>query len=208
MTNFVGPGSSSFYYLTMRLGLRAGEVYAIARRQIRREPPRLIVDQAVQRGTKTRPARLATRKNDEAYVLDLTEDILAAVDWHLDAGYSGPEFFFSKTDAFPRYIDNHVRPVKLVQRKLGLRVISHHKAGRHSVTSQAVTGGESIKAVQAQRGHRSEQSTHKYAHLGSGAQRHLVEALQPARAPHERGSCEAHVNGVSTDVDEATRETC
>jgi site-specific recombinase XerC len=87
-------------------------------------------------------------------------------------------------------------------------VISHHKAGRHSVASQAVTGGESIKAVQAQLGHRSEQSTHKYAHLGSGAQRHLVEALQPARAPHESGSREAHVNRVSTDVNEATRETC
>jgi excisionase family DNA binding protein len=38
-----------------------------------------------------------------------------------------------------------------------------------------------------------------YAHLGSGAQRRLIETLQPARAPHERPSCEAHVNLVSTD---------
>ena len=61
------------------------------------------------------------------------------------------------------------RPLTLVQQKLGLRLLSHHKVGRHSVASQAVTGGESVKAVQAQLGHRSEQSTHKYSHLGSGA---------------------------------------
>jgi integrase len=182
-----------FYYLTARLGLRTGEVYAISRRQIRREPAQLVVDQAVQRGTKTRDAKLASRKNDEAYVLDVTEDILAAVDWHINAGYAGPEFLFSKTGAFPRYIDSHVRPLKLVQQKLGLRMLSHHKLGRHSVASQAVTSGESIKAVQAQLGHRSEQSTHKYAHLGSGAQRHLVAALSPAEPPHA-----THVNLRST----------
>jgi integrase len=203
-----------FYYLTTRLGLRTGEVYAIAFRQIRREPSRLVVDQAVQRGTKTREARLATRKNDEAYVLDLSADVLAAVDWHVAAGYSGSEFLFSKTGTFPRYIDSHVRPLKLVQQKLGLRLLSHHKVGRHSVASQAVTAGETVKAVQAQLGHRSEQSTHKYAHLGSGAQRKLVEALQPASAPHERarssdldtrpheGPLDAHVNLASTGGEE------
>jgi hypothetical protein len=174
-----------FYYLTTRLGLRTGEVYAITRRQLRREPPRLIVDQAVQRGTKTRQAKIVSPKNDEAYVLDLTEDVLAAVDWHVGAGYARPEFLFSRTSVFPRYIDSHVRPLKLVQRKLGLRLLSHHKVGRHSVASQAVTSGESVKAVQAQLGHRSAQSTHQYAHLGSGAQRRLVEALKPERAPHE-----------------------
>jgi integrase len=174
-----------FYYLTTRLGLRTGEVYAIAHRQFRRKPPRLVVDQAVQRGTKKREAKIVSRKNDEAYVLDLTEDVLAAVDWHVAAGYAGREFLFSKTSEFPRYIDSHVRPLKLVQRKLGLRSLSHHKVGRHSVASQAVTGGESIKAVQAQLGHSSEQSTHQYAHLGSGAQRRLVEALKPEREPHE-----------------------
>ncbi|MEO8183648.1 MAG: hypothetical protein ABI895_33325 [Deltaproteobacteria bacterium] len=110
-----------FYYLTTRLGLRTGEVYAIAHRQFRREPPRLIVDQAVQRGTKTREAKIVSRKNDEACVLDLTEDVLAAVDWHVGTGYAGPELLFSKTSVFPRYIDSHVRPLKLVQQKLGLR---------------------------------------------------------------------------------------
>jgi integrase len=187
-----------FYYLTTRLGLRTGEVYAIARSQIRRQPPRLVVDRAVQRGTKTRDATLVTRKNDEAYVLDLTADVLDAVDWHVSAGYAGEEFLFSKTGTFPRSIDSHVRPLRLVQQKLGLRVLSHHKVGRHSVASQAVTGGESVKAVQAQLGHRSEQSTHKYAHLGSGAQRRLVEGLKPARAPHEIASGATHVNLAST----------
>ena len=157
-----------------------------------------MVNQAVQRGTKTRDAKLVPRKNDEAYVLDLTADVLDAVDWHVRAGYAGKEFLFSKTGTFPRYIDSHVRPLKLVQEKLGLRLLSHHKVGRHSVASQAVTGGESVKAVQAQLGHRSEQSTHKYAHLGSGAQRRLVEGLKPARAPHELARAATHVNLAST----------
>jgi len=186
----------------MRLGLRAGEVYAVAHRQMRREPFRLVVDQAVQRGTKTREAKLVSRKNDEAYVLDLTEDVLAAVDWHVRVGYAGAEFLFSKTGTFPRYIDSHVRPLRLVQQKLGLRMLSHHKVGRHSVASQAVTGGESVKAVQAQLGHRSEQSTHKYAHLGSGAQRRLIESLRPVQAPHEKASPEGHGNVASTDAEE------
>jgi site-specific recombinase XerD len=194
-----------FYYLTMRLGLRVGEVYAVMHRQIRRNPPSLIVDQAVQRGTKTRPAKLVVRKNDEAYVLQLTEDLLAAVDWHVKAGYSGEAFLFSKTGSFARYIDSHVRPLLLVQQKLGLRALSHHKVGRHSVASQAVTGGESVKAVQAQLGHRSEQSTHKYAHLGSDAQRRLVEALRPRRAPHEGATPPAHGTLASPEVD-ASRE--
>jgi len=187
-----------FFYLTARLGLRTGEVYAIAHRQFRREPPKLVVDQAVQRGLKTRDAKLVPRKNGEAYVLDLTTDILDAVDWHVKAGYSGEEFLFSKDGAFPRYIDSHKRPLLLVQQKLGLRLLSHHKLGRHSVASQAVTGGESVKAVQAQLGHRSEQSTHQYAHLGSGAQRRLVEALKPARAPHEPARKNGHGNLAST----------
>jgi site-specific recombinase XerD len=122
--------------------------------------------------------------------LDLTADILAAVRPHVAAGYAGPQFLFSKTGDFPRYIDSHVRPLTLVQQKLGLRLLSHHKVGRHSVASQAVTGGESVKAVQAQLGHRSEQSTHKYSHLGSGAQRRLIEALKPALAPHEQVGAE------------------
>jgi hypothetical protein len=57
--------------------------------------------------------------------------------------------------------------------------------------------------VHAQLGHLSEQSTHKYTHLGSGAQKRLVEALKPALAPHER---ERHVNLVaaSSSLDEAS----
>ena len=180
-----------FYYLTTRLGLRVGEIYAIGHRQIRESPPRLLVDQAVQRGNMKRPAKLVGRKNHEAYVLDVTPDVMDAIRWHIEAGYSGPDFLFSLTGEFPRYIDSHVRPLRAVQRKLGLRILSHHAVGRHSVASQAVTSGESIKAIQAQLGHRSEQSTHRYAHLGSGAQLRLVETLTPASPPH--------VNLTSTD---------
>jgi len=191
-----------FYYLTVRLGLRTGEVYAVSHRQILREGMQLVVDQVVQRGTKTRASRLSTRKTDEAYVLDITPDILAAVDWHISQGYGGEEFLFSKSSAFPRYIDSHVRPLRLVQEKLGLRLLSHHKVGRHSVASQAVTSGESVKAVQAQLGHRSEQSTHKYAHLGSGAQKRLIETLKPKAAPHEAAP-RSQVNVGSTSEAEA-----
>lgn len=41
--------------------------------------------------------------------------------------------------------------------------------------------------IQAQLGHRSEQSTHRYAHLGSKAQLRLVEGLAPASPPHSQG---------------------
>jgi len=52
------PQWYAFFYLTTRLGLRAGEVYAVARSRIRDVPPQLIVDRAVQRGNKSRPAML------------------------------------------------------------------------------------------------------------------------------------------------------
>jgi hypothetical protein len=85
-------------------------------------------------------------------------------------------------------------------------MLSHHKLGRHSVASQAVTSGEAVKAVQAQLGHKSEQSTHKYAHLGSGAQRRLMEGLKPAAAPHELATRTAttSVNEASTEAAQAT----
>jgi integrase len=187
-----------FFYLTVRLGLRAGEVYAASRRQLREKPPQLVVDQAIQRGTKKREAKLVTRKNDEAYTLDISQDVVDAIKWHIEKGYAGPEFLFTKTKKFPRYIDSHVRPLVFVQQKLKLRELSHHKVGRHSVASQAATRGESIKVVQAQLGHRSEQSTHKYAHLGSKAQRALLDHLAPLAPPH--------VNLVSTDMKKATEE--
>ena len=178
------PQWYAFFYLSARLGLRVSEVYAISRSRLRDIPPQLVVDRAVQRGTKDRVAMMVSRKNNEAYVLDLTEDILEAISWHIGQGYAGREFLFSKDGTFPRYIDSYKRPMVAVQRALGLRPLSHHALGRHSVASQAVTSGHSIKAVQAQLGHRSEQSTHLYAHLGSRAQLRLVEALRPVAPPH------------------------
>ena len=175
-----------FFYLTCRLGLRRGEVYAISHRQVRHIPPILIVDQQVQRGTKTREAKLISRKNNEAFTLDITQDVLDAINWHVEQGYAGEEFLFSKSDGFPRYIDSYMRPLVMVQQKVGLRMLGHHAIGRHSVASQAATGGESIKAIQAQLGHRSEQSTHKYAHLGSKAQLRVVESLAPLSPPHAK----------------------
>ena len=77
----------------------------------------------MQRRTKKRAAELVSRKNDEAYELDITADILVAVGWHVARGYAGTEFLFSETGAFPRYIDSHVSPLKLVQEKLGLRLL-------------------------------------------------------------------------------------
>ena len=55
------------------------------------------------------------------------------------------------------------------------RELSHHQIGRHSVASQAATSGHSIKAIQAQLGHQSAQSTHLYAHI-SATRRSLDES--------------------------------
>ena len=46
-----------------------------------------------------------TRKNNEAYALDRTQDIVEAIRWHIRQGYAGPEFLFSKDGRFPRYIE-------------------------------------------------------------------------------------------------------
>ncbi|HWA71091.1 MAG TPA: hypothetical protein VG937_02085 [Polyangiaceae bacterium] len=98
-----------------------------------------------------------------------------------------------------------MRPLKLVQQKLGLRLLSHHKVGRHSMASRAVTGGESIKAVQAQLGHVSWQSTHKYA-PGLGRSVAFGDRAQTARAPHDdEPPREAHVNRMSTAAPSATK---
>ena len=173
-----------FFYLTCRLGLRRGEVYAIARSKIRDIPPQIVVDAQVQRGTKTRPAELSTRKNKVAYTLSVSKDVMDAIRWHIDQGYAGEEFLFSKDGTFPVYIDSYERPLRAVQDALGLRPLGHHAIGRHSVASQAATGGESIQAIQAQLGHQDESSTHAYAHLASTAQLHVVDSLAPAAPPH------------------------
>jgi len=189
-----------FFYLTCRLGLRRGEVYAITHRQIRENPPSLIVDQQVQVAKGERPAKLISRKNGEALILALTQDVLDAVQWHIEHGYAGEEFLFFKTDKFSRWLDGHMRPLRNVQKKLGLRRLGHHAIGRHSVASQAATGGESIKAIQAQLGHRSEQSTHRYTHLGSKAQLRVVESLAPLVPPHTVGrNTDIRVNVASTE---------
>jgi len=124
------------------------------------------------------------------------EDIIDAIRWHKAQGYGGEEFLFSKDGSFPKYLDSYVRSLKNVQKKLGLRLLSHKALGRHSVASQAATSGESIKAIQAQLGHKSEQSTHRYAHLGSRAQLQLVESLTPISP--------SHVNLVSTGKTEGS----
>ena len=61
----------------------------------------------------------------------------------------------------------------------GLRELSHHGIGRHSVASQAATGGHSIKAIQAQLGHRSLTGTEHYADLGKSAPRESLPTSSP-----------------------------
>jgi len=173
------PRWYAFFYLTTRLGLRTGEVYAISRDRVRDVPATLIVDRAVQRGYKDRPAMLGSRKNHEVYTTALGRDVLEAIRWHVDQGYAGPQFLFSQDGTFPKHLDSHKRPLRTVQKALGLPLLSHHRIGRHSMASQAATGGQPIRAIQAQLGHRSAQSTEVYAHLGSSAQLHLVRALEP-----------------------------
>jgi integrase len=178
------PRWFAFYYLSMRLGLRLGEEYSVSKSRIRDAPVRLIIDRAVQRGNKERPAQLGTRKNNKTLTLALTPDLVDAIRWHINQGYSGEEFLFSPSGQFPKYLTSHRRPLLAVQRALGLRELSHSRIGRHSVASQAATGGHSMKAIQAQLGHQSVQSTDHYAHLGDGAQLRLVQDLEPASPPH------------------------
>ena len=104
-----------FFYLTTRLGLRTGGVYAVAKSRIRDIPPQLIVDRAVQRGNKKRPALLGTRKNDRSLTLSLAQDVVEAIRWHIKQGYSGEEFLFSADGTFPRHLDSHKRPLRLVE---------------------------------------------------------------------------------------------
>ena len=146
------PRWYAFFYLTTRLGLRTGEVYAISKSRIRDIRAQLTVDRAVQRGTKERPALLGPRKSNKALTLALTPDVVDAIRWHIRQGYAGEEFLFSRDGTFPVHLDSHKRPLRTVQRALGLRELSHHHIGRHSVASQAATGGQSIKAIQAQLG--------------------------------------------------------
>ena len=153
------PEWYAFFYITMRMGLRRAEVYAIAHDRVRTRPPQLIIDQSVQEGRKSRPSKLIRRKNDEVLVLALPSDVHDAIRWHIQQGFSGRRFLFSRNGTWSQKIQEHERPLRRAQEALGLRVISHHKLGRHSVASQAASGGHSIKHIQAQLGHRDERST-------------------------------------------------
>jgi len=130
-------------------------VYAISRDRIREVPPLLIIDRAVQEGYKERRPKLITRKNDRVLTLRLPSDVVDAIRWHIGEGYAGPEFLFSQDGTWPQKVNDHEGPLRDVQKALGLKVLSHHKIGRHSVASQAATGGQPIKTIQAQLGHRS-----------------------------------------------------
>ena len=162
-------------------------MYAIARDRVRTRPPQLIIDQSVQEGRKSRPSKLIRRKNDEVLVLALPSDVHDAIRWHIQQGFCGRRFLFSRNGTWSQKIQEHERPLRRAQEALGLRVISHHKLGRHSVASQAASGGHSIKHIQTQLGHRDERSTHRYARLSSGAQLRLVETLTPETPPHAIG---------------------
>ena len=188
------PQWYAFFYVSARLGLRLGEVYALTHQQVRDIPPQFIIDRAAERGTKKRDVRVKARKNDEVLILGIPEDVMQAVRWHVAQGYAGDTFLFCKDDQLPRYIDSHKGPLKRVQRALGLRELSHHSVGRHSVGGQAMTSGASTRTLQAQLGHRSIQSTEHYANIAPEAQLRLVQQLTPAQPPH--------VNYVSTGSDD------
>jgi len=117
------PQWYTFFYIMTRLGLRAGEVYAISRDRVREVPPMLIVDRAVQRGHKGRPAVLGPRKNNRVLTLSLTQDVVDAIRWHIKSGFSGPEFLLSKDGSSPKKIHSHARPMHLGKRAQ-LRIVA------------------------------------------------------------------------------------
>lgn len=180
------PAWYLFFYVTCRLGLRTGEVYALTHDSFRRAQSKLVVDKVFERGTKDRPALLKhTRKAGDTMQLEVTDDIFDAYDWHCARGFAGAEFVFCARDVAPKYLDSHKVPLALVQKALGLRPISHHRIGRHSVGMLAGESGASLKAIQTQLGHKSSQSTLKYLHAAKGEQRKIMETLRPEKAPHE-----------------------
>ena len=73
------PKWYTFFYLTMRLGLRRGEVYTISRDRVREVPSQLVIDRAVQEGKGDRPALLVPRKNNRTLTLALTDDLVDAI---------------------------------------------------------------------------------------------------------------------------------
>ena len=103
------PEWYAFFYLTTRLGLRRGEVYAISKDRIRDTPPQLVVDRAVQEGLKERPAKLVPRKNNRVLVLSLPGDVMDAIRWHIERGYSGEEFLFSQDGTYPQKVNAHAK---------------------------------------------------------------------------------------------------
>ena len=72
---------------------------------------------------------------------------------------------------------------------------THRAAG----AGKAVTNRHSIKTVQAQLGHRSKQSTHMYAHLGSREHSRVVESLQPSDPPHGTLTAPSKKTGTQRD---------
>lgn len=175
-----------FFYLAARTGLRVGEVYPIEHSQFRCEQQQLVVDRAAERGTKTRDVVVKPhRKAGDTMVLEVTQDIIDAYRWHCAQGYAGKRLVFCPNDVIPKHLDSHKAPLNVVVQKTGIRRLTHHKLGRHSVGSQADEMGATQKAIQRQLGHASPASTAKYIHGSSKAQRAIVEGLRPDRAPHE-----------------------
>lgn len=97
----------------------------------------------------------------------------------------------SRVGEFPRCVDSHKRPLRVVQRALCPPELSHHAIGRRSVASQANRAGHSVKVIQAQLGQRSRQSTDLYiASWSNTGPAPLGTRVGPLRA----GSRQRHVN--------------
>jgi integrase len=185
----LAPNWYLFFYLTVRVGLRRGEVYALSHRQFDRERMRLVIDRRAIRGTKSRPARILpgrkARRGQSVLELAVSQDIFDAYDWHCKMGYAGEQLVVAQDDALAAHLDSHAPVMRKVQRKLGLPLFPHHAVGRHSVASQAVEEDVHAKTIQQQLGHHNPATTQRYIHVRSGAQLKIMESLRPARAPHE-----------------------
>ena len=84
------------------------------------------------------------------------------IHWHVGRSHAGEEFLFSQDGTYPQKVNARAKVLLAVQKALGLRELGHHEIGCHSVASQVATGGHSIRAIPAQLGHRSAQSTDGY----------------------------------------------
>ena len=176
-----------FFYMTARLGLRRGELYALTHDKFRRDTMEILIDCRAVPGKQDRESFIAPgRKSGDTLLLRVSQDVFDAYDWHCNMGHAGDRLVMFASDRLTMALDGHKTVLRSIQVRLGLPLYPHHAIGRHSVASQADATQQTPTTIQAQLGHKNVKTTMGYIHASKRkAQSRVQDALRPARAPHE-----------------------